>query len=234
MIYVSEDFLRISKQDYLKCISLLSEQRLEKMRQYQFETDRKACMGSYLLLRYGLMQEYGFLQKPELQIGDGEGKPKLRQARGVFFNLSHCCDAVACAIDRNEVGLDVQSIEEYSDTLGENTMTCFEREQITCAASPDRRFTQLWTLKEAFGKYKGEGILYDLSATDFSAFHLGWTSSNGLEFYLNLETKYAIAFCGERRLEIRHVSAKQIIDCFARREIKDTEVYTDGGNKVRP
>lgn len=211
MIYVVDDLSVFTQHDYNRCIPFLSEQRLKNMRQYRFERDRRLCMLSYMLLRFGLLREYGISEKPEFQL-DATRKPQLAQWPKIHMNLSHCCEAVSCAIDIREVGIDVQNTEIYSDPMGRRTLTLIERMQIVHAIESDHRFTELWALKEAYGKYKGSGVLYELSNTDFSKIGVGWTRWNELDFFLDSSQRYSMAFCGERKLTVQRVYVQELIE----------------------
>ena len=80
----------------------------------------------------------------------------------IFFNLSHCKEAAVCAISDQPVGIDVESIREFKESLMRYTMNDDETEQITQSAQPDASFISLWTMKEATLKLLGTGISSDL------------------------------------------------------------------------
>jgi 4'-phosphopantetheinyl transferase len=56
------------------------------------------------------------------------------------------------------VGIDVESIGRYKDSLAEYTMNASELRQIQEAACPEEEFIRLWTMKEAVLKLSGVGI----------------------------------------------------------------------------
>lgn len=210
MIYVLDDLSAFTQQDYERSIPLLSRQRLVRVERYRFDRDRRLSLLSYLLVRFGLLVEYGITEKPEF-LQESGGKPRLMQWPELHMNLSHCCQAVACAIDREEVGIDVQNTEKYSRELGSRTLTEGERQQIAQAPCPDRRFTEFWALKEAYGKYEGSGVLYDLTGTDFSMSAPGWMERDGCHVFLSSNPDYALSFCGKRKLEIRPVGVGELM-----------------------
>ena len=202
MIFVVDDLSSFTAKDFDCCISLLSEQRLKYMWKYRFEKDRRLCMLSYMLLRFGLLHEFGISEKPEFQ----------QNANGsdLHMNMSHCCEAVACALDISEVGIDVQNTEVYSNTWGERILTPMENIQIAHAPFPDRRFTEIWSLKEAYGKYMGSGVLYEINNTDLSMIDSGWTRWRDLEMFLYSSQKYALAVCGEKKMMTKRVSVQEL------------------------
>lgn len=89
------------------------------------------------------------------------GKPYLTNYEGVFFNISHCKEAVAVGIGRQEIGVDIEGCRRYSETLLQRAFTDEEQESIRHNAEPMMEFARLWTRKEAFFKWTGTGILID-------------------------------------------------------------------------
>jgi 4'-phosphopantetheinyl transferase len=65
---------------------------------------------------------------------------------------------VICALSHCPVGIDIESIIEYDDSLANYTMNAQELQLINAAENPNVAFTCLWTMKEAVLKWKGCGI----------------------------------------------------------------------------
>jgi 4'-phosphopantetheinyl transferase len=154
MVYLND---HIADFDWEKALSLLSEQRREQTLKFKYELGRKTCAGAYLLLCEGLKKEYGITEKPLFNYGP-HGKPALRDYPDIHFNLSHCRDAVVCAISNRPVGVDVESVSHYKESVAHYTMSQQEMHQILHADRPDVMFTRLWTMKEAVLKLSGEGL----------------------------------------------------------------------------
>ena len=138
-------------------LALLSEQRREQALQFKHEFGRRACATTYLLLCKGLRELYGITEKPIFEYG-AHGKPFIVGHTDIHFNFSHCKEAVVCAISNRPIGVDVDSIRKYKDSLVQYTMNAKEIQQIKQAECPDIAFTRLWTMKEARLKLTGEGI----------------------------------------------------------------------------
>ncbi len=108
------------------------------------------------LLRQALRNEHGIV---DFEIAREEkGKPYLATHPDIHFNLSHCRTAVACIVDSQPVGIDVESIRQAKPDLVAYTMNAEEQQRISTADDPDREFTILWTRKEALLKLRGTGI----------------------------------------------------------------------------
>ena len=160
MIYLNDD---IAGFDIEAALPLLSDQRREQTLKFRYELGRKTCAAAYLLLRQGLQQEYGITENPLLGYGE-HGKPFIIGYPEIYFNLSHCREAVACAVSDHPVGIDVESVRQYKDSLVGFTMNEAEQRLITEAERPEVAFIRLWTMKEARLKLTGEGISDDIKA----------------------------------------------------------------------
>jgi len=158
MIYLNDD---IQHFDFEAALPLLSEQRREVAMRFKFEQGRKTCAAAYLLLCEGLQKEYGITEKPLFEYGE-HGKPQLVGYPDIHFNMSHCREAAICVLSKRPVGVDIESIREYKESLAHYTMSDEELERIASAERPDVEFTRLWTMKEAVLKRSGEGLRTDM------------------------------------------------------------------------
>ena len=158
MIYIDDD---IKGFDLESALPLLSEQRREQVLRFKYELGRKTCAMAYMLLRRALREKYGIEDAPMFEYGE-HGKPSIIGHPDIHFNFSHCREAVACAISEQPIGVDVESVREYKDSLVRYTMNDQEVQQILQAERPDMEFTRLWTMKEAKLKLSGHGISDDM------------------------------------------------------------------------
>ena len=158
MIYVNDD---IAGFDLAAALPQLSAQRQEQLLKFKHELGRKTCAMAYLLLRHGLQQEYGLQEAPLFRYNE-HGKPCIAGRPDIHFNMSHCRAGVVCALGDRPVGIDIESVREYHDSLARYTMNEQELQQISTAERPDEAFIRLWTMKEAVLKWKGSGITGDI------------------------------------------------------------------------
>jgi len=160
MIYLNDD---IEHFDLEAALPLLSPQRREQALRFRHEQGRKTCAAAYLLLCEALRTEYGISEAPRFDYGE-HGKPTLAGLSHIHFNLSHCRHAAICAVSSEPVGIDVESIREYKETLARYTMSDDELDGILRADCPDVAFIRLWTMKEAVLKLSGRGIIDDMKS----------------------------------------------------------------------
>ena len=160
MIYVREDIWDFDLESSLREVS---EQRREQALRFKHEQGRRLCVLAYLLLKQGLREEYGIMDNPVFEYNE-HGKPSIVGHPEIFFNLSHCKEAVACAISDQPVGIDVESVRSYKERLASYTMNDEEVRDIETSEQPDTTFIRLWTMKEATMKLVGTGISKDMKS----------------------------------------------------------------------
>lgn len=158
MIYLND---RLFDFDLDAALEKLSEQRRQQALRYRHELGRRTCAAAYLLLCEGLQKEYGITEKPVFEYGE-HGKPSILGHPDIHFSLSHCREAAICVLSDRPVGIDIETIHRYSESLVRYTMNDEEIAQILAADRPALAFTRLWTQKEALVKCTGEGIGNDL------------------------------------------------------------------------
>jgi len=177
VIYIDD---HINGFDLETALTLLSDQRREQALKFRFEQGRRTCVLAYLLLMRGLRQEFGIEEKPLFEYGE-HGKPRIVGHPEVHFNLSHCRQAVVCAVSRQPVGIDVESVREYRESLIDYTMNEAEAALIKGSERPEVAFTRLWTQKEALLKLTGEGISRDLKTVLSQASGVSFTTVERLD-----------------------------------------------------
>lgn len=139
--------------------------RIEKALSYKQEKDKVTCVLAFLLLRYALYKEYSITELPEINT-DENSKPFFVN-HVCHFNLSHCDTAVACALDTAPVGIDVQDFRSVKSNVVRKVCSPEELLLLQQADRPEQLFAAFWASKEAYGKYTGQGIGYDLKSTCF-------------------------------------------------------------------
>ena len=139
----------------------ISEQRREQALKFRHEQGRRLCVLAYQLLKQGLREAYGITENPVFEYNE-HGKPSIVGHPEIFFNLSHCKEAVACAISDCPIGIDVESIRRYKESLVRYTMNDEEVRRIESSSDPASAFIRFWTMKEAVTKLIGTGISNDM------------------------------------------------------------------------
>ncbi|MDO4497159.1 MAG: 4'-phosphopantetheinyl transferase superfamily protein [Bacteroidales bacterium] len=154
----------VTREELQSDLLLLPLWRQKKALSFRFLIDQVLCTKAYLLLKQALKQEYGIAENPEFDYL-GHEKPVLRHHPDIHFNLSHCKSGVLCVVDQQNVGCDIECIEEKLDiNLCHFCFSEKEIEDIMAAPSPCEQFTVWWTRKEAYLKLTGIGLVDNLPA----------------------------------------------------------------------
>ena len=150
----------------------------EVEREFHFDSDRSRFLTARGILRDILSRYLGCMAAEIRFAYQPYGKPRLDDPEftgtGLRFNLSHSSDTALYAVSRGrEVGVDVESIS--SELQWEQLANSFfsHKEVAKLQQWPaDRRtsaFFSCWTLKEAYVKARGEGLLIPLHSFEVAA-----------------------------------------------------------------
>ena len=154
--------------------AMLDADELAQADRYYFESDRAVYTAAHALARAMLSEATGLPTASWRYTKRAFGKPALAEACagcGLRFNISHTHGFVACAIARDEVGVDVEASDRRTNFAIADRFFAPEEAQLVNAASGERQrilFFRFWTLKEAFIKATGEGLRRPLDSFSFS------------------------------------------------------------------
>ena len=141
-------------------LNQLPAPRREKALKFRFELGQYLCAKSYLLLKQALANEYNITKDLEWTYGE-HGKPFLKDYPDIHFNISHCKKGIACAVDSQPVGIDIEQIQ-FKDNLAAYTLNDKELYKVRNAENPAVAFTTFWTMKESYMKLTGTGLVSNL------------------------------------------------------------------------
>ncbi|KUO64335.1 MAG: peptide transporter [Gracilibacter sp. BRH_c7a] len=95
------------------------------------------------------------------------GKPHLRDYTDVHYNISHTKGAIVCAVTDKPVGVDIERIRKVNERIVERYFTRNEQNYIfSRIENQDERFTEIWTKKEAYVKWRGKGMTIPFGSFD--------------------------------------------------------------------
>ena len=153
-VYIND---HIGDFDLQLALQSISSQRREQALQFKFEQGQRLCVAAYMLLKQALREQEGILDNPIFEYGE-HGKPFIMGHPELHFSLSHCKEAAVCVLSRRPVGIDVESIGRYSESVARYAMSDDELQQIHQSGNPGLAFIRLWTMKESLLKCTGEGL----------------------------------------------------------------------------
>lgn len=143
---------------------------------------------SITIKNYDISQTEGLFSNPPLFRFGEHGKPYITNHQGIWFNISHCRQAIVTAISDKEIGIDVEGRRRFSDSLLERALNDEERAAVVACADPEKEFARIWTRKEAYFKWTGTGILID---------HLKCTEKDAMEAGCSIDTIEIVPYSGE-------------------------------------
>ena len=93
------------------------------------------------------------------------GRPYI-DSSSFDFSISHSEDLAICAVGSKRVGADIEKIREICNRskLAKRYFCEPEIEYINSSADPNEAFFRIWTRKEAYLKYTGDGLTVDLKS----------------------------------------------------------------------
>lgn len=151
------------------------------------------------LLAYGLRREYGIRQLPAIG-RQSLGKPYFPEYPDIYFNYSHSPFGILLGLHNKEIGVDIQGRIVYKERLARRICHPREQERLGQDAGADEILTRLWTAKESYLKYTGEGIRRDLRQIDCSECLQGHGRVGNADLYSFMEREFGWAVCCEGRL----------------------------------
>ena len=163
-VLVFDDMSRATEQEVARMLPLVTPGRREQALRYKHTLGQFCCLKSWLMLQQ--IMENGEWRTGEWAYNE-HGKPYLCTKDGCtmyegaelpYFNISHCKEGIAVAVDDKPVGIDIEGIRRADRDLIVRTTNEAEQAEIFGAEDSNRCFTRLWTQKEAVLKCIGTGI----------------------------------------------------------------------------
>lgn len=149
----------VSRDLYERLYAAACEARRVRADRYRRTEDALRCVTADALLRYAVRQTLGISSRiTEYAAG---GKPYLREAPQLHYNLSHSGDWVVIAFGETEVGIDVEKITTATEkeAIAQQFFTKEEQQYIFHHPQfASHRFFQVWTGKESYLKFLGTGL----------------------------------------------------------------------------
>ena len=183
MKWYKYDIRDLTDTEYNKWYSLMSNDKQCRVDRFRFVYDKKRTVAGEMLARKAISEWCGVTPE-SIAFGIKEhGKPYAKDL-AVEFNISHSGDMVVCAVDDKPVGIDIEQIRPIDLTVAKRICTDEELLYLLGHTPTDQDFTyttnteiltrffELWTAKEAYGKYIGEGLFSKVYGEDVTVNHI--------------------------------------------------------------
>lgn len=148
-------------------IQMLYPDRREKVEQLKYVSGKHVSIEAGLMLQEAVESELGL--KPEnIRIIRGKnGKPYIEGYEDFCFNLSHSGDYVALVYGDRQLGIDMEQLKQKNIRERDIKVAkrCFtETECAYVTGGDEESFFEIWTMKESYLKYTGQGISVPLNS----------------------------------------------------------------------
>lgn len=144
----------------------VSKERQEKIKYLKNDKAKKLCLYSALLSRMMLSQHTNIKNNELFFTKNKYGKPLFYSPDdSVHFNFSHSRDVIIFTLSYHEIGVDIEKPRPYNMALVNKVLHEEEKDyyfSLNTDLEKDRFFFRIWTIKEAYAKYQGTGINFDL------------------------------------------------------------------------
>lgn len=153
---------------FLRTFNRLDPHRQGELVRFRFWRDAHRSLVAELLARAVVERRLGRSNAEIVFVRGRNRKPRLEQAAGFEFNLSHSGRWVVCASGFSSVGVDVERIGSFVWDDVKDALSPEERARIDPSADGEWRtaFTVIWTAKESYLKALGVGL--DLPPSELS------------------------------------------------------------------
>lgn len=169
--------------DTIFAISYVSKERQAQISRIKYESGKMLSLYAALLTRKALCELLN-LPNEALQFSKTpEGKPYCTNSTNIHFNYSHTNGRILLAVSDREVGADVELIKNYPTKVANKVCHEAELKYINeSGTSCESRFFKVWTRKEAYAKFMGTGLTFNLRefntlADDESDNFMTWADS---------------------------------------------------------
>jgi 4'-phosphopantetheinyl transferase len=153
-------------------MAMLTAAELHRMSQYRLAHLRHEYLVTRALCRT-VLSRYAPIAPEEWRFTTNDyGRPEISVPsayRGLRFNLSNVRSLVACVVvTETDVGIDIEETSRPVDglNLARHHFSPMEVEMLSTLnpAAVEKRFFDIWTLKEAYIKARGEGLSIALNS----------------------------------------------------------------------
>lgn len=161
----------LTGEQYRRFFELASDESRARAERFRRRSDGENTLLGEALAKAMLHRFAGIGPDRRAFARDENQKPFLAEYPGVFFNVSHSGEYVACAVAPLPVGIDVQVRLGDQLKLARRFFTENEYAYIRTGSEGERpaRFCRVWAMKESYIKRDGKGLGILLNSFDVLA-----------------------------------------------------------------
>ena len=167
-IYLAKINKELSEESFNALLQIISKENQDKCHRFKFKEDALRTLYGELIVRHVLSDYFSIENKDIKILKSNEGKPYIKD-NPIYFNISHAGDFVVCAFSEQEIGVDIEQINDIDLKIAKRFFCASEYEDLVAQEVENRLdyFYSLWTLKESYMKWLGTGISIPLDSFCF-------------------------------------------------------------------
>lgn len=198
---------------------IVSLRTYSKIKKLKFETDKKRTLAGELLARYAITLEKKIAKTKLIFDVHENGKPYCRSFPSVHFNISHSASWVVCAVSDRPIGIDVEKMGVADMHIAQRFFAKCEYQYLQQQTNPVEGFYKLWTLKESYIKYTGQGLSIPLNSFEFELEDKEIRLKNKGELHFvtgKVFENYYLSVCSEelnKVMELKTITLEEIKKC---------------------
>ena len=200
------DIAEFSDNDFNELLSFCSEKEQESILKYRFQKDRLFKLLGRLMVQYKFEKNHIEFEHSKF------GKPFV-EGRS-HFNISHSGAIAAVAFSENEIGFDIEIMEDGDKSDIISHFHSDEKEYLINASSIND-FYLVWTRKESFLKATGIGLQGGLNKYNCLQEVIKKENQSWHIFTNKLIDGYASAICKTNEIDsidTKEITKKMLID----------------------
>lgn len=160
----------IIKENFEDLFVYVSNSKRERISKFRRREDSYRSLLAELLVRVSLCKKLEIKNSDIAFIYNKYGKPYLSSEKGsMYFNLSHSALWVACIVDNEEVGIDIERFDSLDSEMAKSCLSGGQYERFLELNERERveYFNKMWVLKESYIKFDGRGLSIPLKTITF-------------------------------------------------------------------
>lgn len=164
LYYMSVDEF-LNKVTFKQLLSFLSKERQKQLMKLNYDIDKKLSLFAEIIVRIIICQKLNVNNSKLVFEKNEYGKPYIKGYTNLYYNISHTRNAIVVAFSDKPVGVDIEKVKHIESQIAKRFFT-FE-EQMYISKYPekiDKHFYEVWTKKEAYIKYLGQGLSIKLNS----------------------------------------------------------------------
>lgn len=200
-IYMIKKERNLSHAEKNFLIQLCDKKKYEKINLLKKIEDFEASLIGHVLIKY-MISQYTLFNMRNIILTEGTfGKPIYSESN-ISFNISHSNSIITGAIDNQDIGIDIEYMEEI-DYIGISNLIFSESEKNSLISStkPKDYFYHLWTAKESYLKAIGTGLFLEMCNVTLEESNIKEKNEATLYYchHLGVIPKYKLCVCTKKK-----------------------------------